>query len=98
MTKLLPLLLVVAQGEPLGHEKWRFDVVHRTRGREPYRGLVVEETPEHVRVKCVTRKQGSPTVVLIARVRAANRRKRFIAGSMGGCGVAGRRGAVRAVS
>jgi Protein of unknown function (DUF1570) len=36
-------------------EEWKFDVVYRTGGREPYRGLITEETPDFVRITCVTR-------------------------------------------
>jgi hypothetical protein len=70
--RALPLLLglVVASAAraqtlpPLQPEQWKLDVVYRTRGRTPLRGLVLSQTPEEVRLKCVFRKAGSPTVVL----------------------------------
>ncbi len=49
---------------PLLAEEWKFDVVHRKGGREPYRGLVTEQTRHYVHIRQVFRRPGSPTVVL----------------------------------
>src|ERR1700756_3591286 len=45
-------------------DEWKFDVVHRTGGRAPYRGLVTEQTDTHIRILTVSRKPGMATTVL----------------------------------
>lgn len=54
--------LLLAQA-PLA-ETWKLDVLNRKKGRDPLAGLIVEQTPQHVRIKQVTRKAGKPTVVI----------------------------------
>lgn len=60
----LALLLAGALGaaEPPGADEWKYDVVHRKKG-PPFRGLVLEQTAQYVRVLCVSRKPGAPTLV-----------------------------------
>jgi hypothetical protein len=61
----LALLLAAAAlraEAPPGADEWKYDVVHRKKG-PPFRGLVLEQTAQYVRVLCVSRKPGSPTVV-----------------------------------
>jgi len=69
---LLGLCLVVAvpaQGTPsVLDEEWKFDVIKLTKGREPMKGLVVDETTTHIHIKRVFRRRGSPTVVLEDRI------------------------------
>jgi hypothetical protein len=48
---------------PPGTDDWKYDVLHRKQGK-PYQGLVVEDAPDHVLIKSVSRKPGSPTVVI----------------------------------
>ncbi len=48
---------------PPGADDWKFDVLHRKHGA-PFQGLVVEDAPDHVLIKCVSRKRGAPTVVM----------------------------------
>src|SRR5438270_6838253 len=67
------LLLAPAAGRaqpvpPLHAEEWKLDVVHRTGGRAPLSGFVVEQTPTDLIIKRVFRNVGSPTVVLEDRV------------------------------
>jgi hypothetical protein len=66
-TALSPALLLAAAalaagGEVPGGDGWKYDVVYRKKG-SPFQGLVVEQTPEVVRLRCVSRRPGSPTVV-----------------------------------
>jgi hypothetical protein len=60
----LAALLACALGaaETPGADEWKYDVVYRKNG-PTLRGLVLEQTPGCVRLKCITRKIGSPTVV-----------------------------------
>jgi hypothetical protein len=51
-----------AADPPPGGDDWKYDVVYRKKGK-PLQGLVVEETPARVLLKCVTRKPGAPTLV-----------------------------------
>jgi len=53
--------LVTAQVSPLRTEEWKFDVVHRTQGRLPLRGLVVQQTPTEVVIKIVDPHPGKLT-------------------------------------
>src|SRR5260370_29866143 len=64
--------LVIAQVPPLRTEEWKFDVVHRTKGRLPLRGLVVQQTPTEVIIKVVQRKAGKPTVTMMDTVPRAD--------------------------
>lgn len=59
---LLAAPLLHAGDPPPGADDWKYDVVYRKKGN-PLRGLVVEETPARVLLKCVTRKPGAPTLV-----------------------------------
>jgi hypothetical protein len=45
-----------------GSVEWKYDVVHR-KGGTLLRGLVLHETPTVVRMQCISRRPGSPTVV-----------------------------------
>src|SRR5262245_22235129 len=56
----------------LGADDWKFDVVHRTRGRAPYQGLVVMQSDAGIVVKRVFRQSGSPTVVIEERLPKAD--------------------------
>lgn len=53
---------------PLHTEEWKFDVVYRTRGRDPYYGLVVMQSATDLVIKRVFRSAGKPTVVLEDRI------------------------------
>jgi regulator of replication initiation timing len=60
---LAALLAAVAAAETApGGDDWKYDVVYRKKG-EPFRGLVEEQTGTVVRLRCVSRRPGSPTVV-----------------------------------
>jgi hypothetical protein len=54
-------LSVVAADTP-GTGEWKYDVVYR-KGGVQIRGLVLVETPTMIRVQCISRRPGSPTVV-----------------------------------
>jgi hypothetical protein len=58
----LAALLATASETPPGGDDWKYDVVYRKKG-EPFRGLVEEQTGTVVRLRCVSRRPGSPTVV-----------------------------------
>jgi hypothetical protein len=63
---LAAALLTLAAADapaPPGADDWKFDVLHRTHGKS-FQGLVVEDTLDHVRIRCVSRKPGRPTVVI----------------------------------
>jgi hypothetical protein len=51
-----------AADPPPGADDWKYDVVYRKKS-QPLQGLVIEETPKHVLLRCVTRKPGAPTLV-----------------------------------
>jgi hypothetical protein len=56
------LACLVGAAEPPGRGTWDFDVVHRKNG-PALKGLVIEETGDFVRIRCIVRKPGTPTVV-----------------------------------
>jgi hypothetical protein len=61
----LALLLAAAAlcpAAPPGADEWKYDVVHRKKG-PPFRGLILEQRPQYVRMLCVTRKPGRPTLL-----------------------------------
>jgi hypothetical protein len=61
---LVPTTAPAQAVPPLHTEEWKFDIVHRTRGRAPFRGLVVEQTRTDLIIKWVPRREpGRPTVV-----------------------------------
>jgi hypothetical protein len=60
---LLAGLAPLAADRP-GGDEWKYDVVHRKGGLLPLRGLVVDQGTDYVRVKCISRKPGSPTIVI----------------------------------
>lgn len=67
MPRCLPLtLLLLAAGGSLAPaaDAWQMDVVHRKRGL-PLRGLVIEQGADAVRIRCISRRPGSPTVVFL---------------------------------
>jgi hypothetical protein len=55
---------------PPGTDEWSFDAVHLQNGAV-LRGLVVEQTDTVVRMKCVSRRPGAPTVIYAAELPAA---------------------------
>jgi hypothetical protein len=59
---LLCLHSVLGSGSSPVADDWKYDVIHRKRG-VPLRGLIVEQTSQHVRIRCVIRRPGSPTVL-----------------------------------
>ena len=69
---LAPWSLVFAQVPPLRTEEWKLDVVHRTRGRLPLRGLVLSQTPTEVVIKIVTPLPGKLTSYLLDTVPRAD--------------------------
>jgi hypothetical protein len=56
------LALSLPAADPPGKDEWKYDVVHRKKGL-PLRGLVIEQGAAYVRIKCIVRRRGSPTVV-----------------------------------
>jgi hypothetical protein len=60
-----------AADAPPGGEEWKYDVVHRKKG-ESLHGLVEEQTDAVVRLRCVSRRPGSPTVVYPVELKAAD--------------------------
>src|SRR5436190_2008260 len=54
--------------KPLQQEEWKLDVVHRTKGRDPLSGLVIDQTPTDIHIKRVFRQKDKPTVVIEDRV------------------------------
>ena len=59
---LAPPSAARAQVPPLRTEEWKFDVVHRTRGRLPLRGLVLRQTATDLIMRVVQREPGKATV------------------------------------
>jgi hypothetical protein len=59
----LALLLAAAAlgADAPGADDWKYDVV-RLKNGQSFRGLVTEQTPQHVRFVSVTRKPGAPTM------------------------------------
>ena len=49
-----------------GGDEWKYDVIYRKRGL-PLRGLVLEQGAT-VKIRCISRKPGSPTVVFTENV------------------------------
>lgn len=64
---LVSLLLGADAPAPPGADDWKFDVIHRKHGK-PFIGLVLEDAPDHVSFKCVSRKPGAPTIVITERL------------------------------
>jgi hypothetical protein len=58
----LALLSSAGGGDTPATGEWKYDVVYR-KGGVQIRGLVLVETPSVVRVQCISRRPGSPTVV-----------------------------------
>src|SRR5262245_61504466 len=58
---VIPLLVLGQAAEPPGGE-WKFDVIYRKHG-QALKGLVVEQGVSSVKVRCISRRPGSPTVV-----------------------------------
>jgi hypothetical protein len=56
------LVAAIARADPPGSGEWKYDIVHR-KGGVQIKGLVLVETPTMVRVQCISRRPGSPTVV-----------------------------------
>src|SRR5438128_387242 len=50
-----------------GGDDWKYDVIHRKKG-EPLRGLIEKQDSSSVKIRCIWRKPGSPTVVFTATV------------------------------
>lgn len=82
----LALLLVGSltwAADPPGATTWKFDVIQRKRGA-PLRGLILEQGAEAVKIRCISRKPGSPTLLFtemvprseIARVEALGKEER----------------------
>ncbi len=55
---ILPLL---GADSPLGGDDWKYDIVYRKRG-DSYRGLVLQRDGREVRMWCIVRNPGRPTV------------------------------------
>lgn len=62
LTSLLMIALVLPTPLVQGEEAWKYDVIHRKQGAS-LRGVVVDQTPTSVKIRCITRKPGSPTLV-----------------------------------
>jgi hypothetical protein len=57
------LSTVVAADNPPGGDDWKYDIVYRKRG-EPYHGLVLQRKDGRLRMQCIVRKPGLPTIVI----------------------------------
>jgi hypothetical protein len=56
------VVIAVLWAAPPGSDEWKYDQVLRRKG-PPLVGLVVEDTREAVRIKCIRRKPGTPTLL-----------------------------------
>ncbi|MBY0230766.1 MAG: DUF1570 domain-containing protein [Gemmataceae bacterium] len=65
---MILLLLICA-------DEWKLDVVHRKGGLDRVEGLILERTAEQVRIRCVRRRPGKPTVFWTDVVPAAEIRR-----------------------
>jgi hypothetical protein len=45
-----------------GADDWKYDLVYLKNGGQ-LRGMVIEQNPQHIVIRCISRKPGSPTVV-----------------------------------
>jgi hypothetical protein len=65
-SSLAALLLLgsLRAADPPGADDWKYDLVYPKNGRPPLKGLVTEQSATQVLIKCVSRKPGSPTVVI----------------------------------
>ena len=62
---LVALCLLVAlahAADPPGADEWKYDVILRKAG-EPLRGLILEEQTKSVKIQCIWRTPGKPTLV-----------------------------------
>ncbi|MGL4550992.1 MAG: DUF1570 domain-containing protein [Gemmataceae bacterium] len=59
---MLPLVLLLIADGPPGADDWKYDVVRR-KGGGTLVGLVLEHNKSVVRIKCIRRKPGSPTLL-----------------------------------
>jgi hypothetical protein len=55
------LFLLMMAADPVGGDDWKYELVHRV-GQSTLRGLVLEQTPKHVRIRCVQRRPGRWTL------------------------------------
>jgi hypothetical protein len=60
---LLTVGVALCADPPLGADDWKYDIVYRKDGK-PLVGLVVEQTATHVVIRCISRKPGSPTIII----------------------------------
>jgi hypothetical protein len=63
----LALLAALSCTTAWAADDWKFDVIYRKTGK-PLIGLVTDETPRYLRMKCVSRKPGAPTIVYAVEV------------------------------
>ncbi len=54
---------VLAADKAPGGDDWKYDIVYRKKG-DSYQGLVLERKAGQLRMQCIVRKPGSPTVVI----------------------------------
>ena len=62
---LFALCILVVLGhaaDPPGADEWKYDIILRKSG-EPLRGLILEEGVKSVKIQCIWRKPGKPTLV-----------------------------------
>ena len=63
---LLFVCAPLAAADPPGSDEWKYDVIYRKHG-EPLRGLVLEQGST-IKIRCITRKPGKPTLVFTENV------------------------------
>jgi hypothetical protein len=62
LAALLGAVVLAAADSPPGGDEWKYDIVYRTKG-EPYRGLVRDHKGGWLRITCIVRRPGRPTIV-----------------------------------
>jgi len=53
---------LAAADPPLGGDEWKYDIVYRKKG-EPYQGLVLKRQRDQLRMWCIDRQPGRPTIL-----------------------------------
>jgi hypothetical protein len=59
---LLNVAVLIAADSPPGGDAWKYDIVYRKKG-EPYQGLVLKRQRGQLRMWCIVRQPGRPTIL-----------------------------------